>query len=66
MGDMLIIPVRYSMKVPRLMGMSISDKYFRQKLMNLFSFYSERYSFIDCKLVKYLLDGRFVMFTCMQ
>lgn len=48
------------------MGISISAKYFKQKLMNLFSFYSDRYAFIDCKLLKYLLDDQFVMFTYKQ
>ena len=62
-GDTLIIPVRYSMKVPRLIGISISERYFKQKLINFFSFSSERYSLMD-SIKKDVLDIQSVRCPC--
>lgn len=60
MGEMLIIPVLYSINVPLLMGISISARYFKLKLMNFLSFSSDKYWFIDLNIkTSYLMTNKF-------
>jgi hypothetical protein len=52
MGETLSMPVRNSMNVPRLMGMSSVARYASTKLMNSFRRASPRNSRMDCRVCR--------------
>ena len=62
-GETLIIPFLYSIKVPLLTGILMSAMYFRQKLISSYNFSSPSSSAIDffVLLIKYFLKKKLVL-----